>query len=251
MENSNVQVKKGYYATRKRRQMWFLIALCIVPLINFAIFWVYVNFKTILLTFQQYDSSTASYEPIGLTRYISVFKDYVLGHDPAKQRMYINALRAIVINLIILPIAFIASYSFYKKIRFEKFFRVLFMFPSIISIVVLTMVFRYMFHGEFGPIAILAEKLTGEKVSWLSSDSDRLWPLIYTYAIWAGLGTNVIMISGAMLRIPGDITEACLIDGVGFWREACNLFCRSLCRRLGFISFLFCRPALHLLCNRC
>ena len=198
MENSNVQVKKGYSATRKRRQMWFLIALCILPLINFAIFWVYVNFKTILLTFQQYDSSTASYEPIGLTRYISVFKDYVLGNDPAKQRMYINALRAIVINLIIMPIAFIASYSFYKKIRFEKFFRVLFMFPSIISIVVLTMVFRYMFHGEFGPIAILAEKLSGEKVSWLSADSDCLWPLIYTYAIWAGLGTNVIMISGAM-----------------------------------------------------
>ena len=220
MENSNVEAKKGYYATRKRRQMWFLIALCIIPLINFAIFWVYVNFKTILLTFQQYDTSSGTYQPYGLTRYISVFKDYVLGQNPAKQRMYINALRAIVINLIIMPIAFIASYSFYKKIRFEKFFRVLFMFPSIISMVVLTMVFRYMFNGEFGPIAILAEKITGERVSWLSADSNRLWPLIYTYAIWAGLGTNVIMISGAMLRIPGDITEACLIDGVGFWREA-------------------------------
>ena len=200
--------------------MWFLIALCIIPLINFAVFWVYVNFKTILLTFQQYDSSAGEYEIIGLSRYVSVFKDYVLGRDPAKQRMYINALRAIVINLIIMPIAFIASYSFYKKIRFEKFFRVLFMFPSIISIVVLTMVFRYMFHGEYGPITLLAEKLTGKSVSWLSTDSDRLWPLIYTYAVWAGLGTNVIMISGAMLRIPGEITEACLIDGVGFWREA-------------------------------
>ena len=220
MENSSLQVKRGYYASRKRRQMWFLIALCIVPLINFAIFWVYVNFKTILLTFQEFDSSTGKYEVIWFKRYVSVFKDYVLGNDPAKQRMYINALRAIVINLIIMPIAFIASYSFYKKIRFEKFFRVLFMFPSIISIVVLTMVFRYMFHGEFGPISILMEKLTGEKVSWLSADSEHLWSLIYTYAVWAGLGTNVIMISGAMLRIPGDITEACLIDGVGFWREA-------------------------------
>ena len=75
MENSNVQVKKGYYATRKRQQMWFLIALCIIPLINFAIFWVYVNLKTILLTFQQYDSSSGTYQPYGLTRYISVFKD--------------------------------------------------------------------------------------------------------------------------------------------------------------------------------
>ena len=220
MENNSLQAKTGYYATRKRRQMWFLIALCIIPLINFAIFWVYVNVKTILLTFQELDESTGTYTLIWFKRYASVFKNYVLGHDPAKQKMYLNALRAIVINVIILPIAFIASYSFYKKIRFEKFFRVLFMFPSIISMVVLTMVFRYMFDGEFGPIAILAEKLTGKTVDWIGEDSDYLWPLIYTYAIWAGLGTNVIMISGAMLRIPSDITEACLIDGVGFWREA-------------------------------
>ncbi len=240
MENKAVKPKKSYYSSRKFRQMWFLIALCIVPLINFAIFWVFVNFKTILLTFQRYDVSTGSYEFIGISRYVSVFKQYVLGTVPANQNVYLNSLRAIVINIIILPIAFIASYSFYKKIRFEKFFRVLFMFPSIISLVVLTMVYRYMFSNDFGPIAMFIETLTGTKTSWLSEDSNYLWTLIYIFAIWAGLGTNVIMISGAMMRIPSDITEACLIDGVGFWREAIQFVLPLIMPTIGiyFISIL-------------
>ena len=240
-KNKELNIQKGYYATRRRRQMWFLIALCIIPLINFAIFWVYVNFKTIILTFYRYDKSTGEYIFINVQRYISVFKEYVLGTVPANQNVYLNSFRAIIINLIILPIAFIASYSFYKKIRFEKAFRVLFMFPSIISLVVLTMVYRYMFNNDFGPIATIIEKITGKRTEWLAvNDSKHLWTLIYIFAIWAGLGTNVIMISGAMLRIPSDITEACLIDGVGFWREAVQFVLPLIMPTIGiyFISIL-------------
>lgn len=220
METKNLTAKSNFYAKRKTRQTWFLISLVIIPLINFAIFWVYVNFQTILMTFQRYNPSTDSYDFIWFERYVTIFKEYVLGEVPKNQNMYLNSLRALVINFIILPIAFVAAYSFYKKIRFEKFYRVLFMFPSIISLVILTMVYRYLFDGQFGPIAKLLEKITGIETSWLGHDSDYKWTLIYIFCIWAGLGTNVIMLSGAMMRIPGDITEACLIDGVGFWREA-------------------------------
>ncbi len=238
---NKLRPQKNYFSTRKARQAWFITALVIVPLINFAIFWVFVNFKTVILTFQRYNKSTGEYEYIGLDRYISVFKDYVLGRNPASQNVYLNSLRAIVINLIILPIAFVASYSFYKKIRFEKAFRVLFMLPSIISLVVLTMVYRYMFDIEFGPISRLFENLGWKNSDWMApNDSNHLWKLIYFFAIWAGLGTNVIMMSGAMMRIPSDMTEACLIDGVSFWREAVQFVLPLIMPTIGiyFISIL-------------
>ena len=85
------------------------------------------------------------------------------------------------------------------------------------------MVYRYMFHPEFGPISLFLEKITGRYTDWLGDESDHLWKLIYIFAIWSGLATNVIMMSGAMLRIPGDITDSCLIDGVSFWREALQI----------------------------
>lgn len=241
VQNSSVVKQRNYFATRKSRQAGFLIALVIVPLINFAIFWVYVNFKTIFRTLYRFDSTQGEYIFIGLQRYVSVFKDFVLGEVPMYQNIYLNSLRAIVINLIILPIAFIASYAFYKKIRFEKAFRVLFMLPSIISLVVLTMVYRYMFSNDFGPLAKLLEKINGHETTWIGSgDSKHMWKLIYIFAIWAGLGTNVIMFSGAMMRIPGDMTEACLIDGVGFWREAVQFVLPLIMPTIGiyFISIL-------------
>lgn len=240
MEAQETNVKKNYFKSRKTRQAVFLSSLVIIPLINFLVFWLYVNLQTIVLTFQRFNVSTGEYEFIAFDRYVEVFKEYVLGEVPKSQNVYLNSLRAIVINIIILPIAFVSSYSFYKKIRFQKFFRVLFMFPSIISLVVLTMVYRYMFNGDFGPVAILFEKITCTKTSWLSEDSEHLWTLIYIFCIWAGLGTNVIMISGAMLRIPGDITDSCLIDGVGFWREAVQIVLPLVMPTIGiyFISIL-------------
>ena len=240
MKAKQTSIAHKLFTGRKARQSWFLLSLVLIPLINFAIFWLYVNVRTIVFTFQRFNVSTGAYEFIGFQRYISVFKQYVLGEIPANRNVYLNSLHAIAINTIILPIAFVAAYAFYKKIRFEKFFRVLFMFPSIISLVVLTMVYRYMFSGEFGPIALLIEKITGKQTAWLSDNSDKLWMLIYIFCIWAGLGTNVIMMSGAMLRIPQDVTEACLLDGVGFWREAVQIVLPLVMPTIGiyFISIL-------------
>lgn len=58
----------------------------------------------------------------GFDGYISVFKSMILGGDPGEFNAFINSFRAILINIIILPVSFVIAYSFYKKIRFRKFF---------------------------------------------------------------------------------------------------------------------------------
>lgn len=230
----------SYFHTKKFRETGFLIALVAIPLINFAIFWVYINFSTVVTTFQRYNVATGNYDWIGLDRYKEVFFDYVLGQDKAARNTFLNSFKAIGINLVILPLAYVCSYAFYKKIRFQKFFRVLFMLPSMISIVVLTMVFRYMFSFDFGPLAALFENLLGHETDWLGVESNHLWTLIWIFCIWSGMGTNVIMISGAMLRIPADIMDSCQIDGVGFWREAVSVVLPLVMPTIGiyFISII-------------
>ena len=37
------------------------------------------------------------------------------------------------------------------------------------------------------------------------------------------MGSNVIVLSGAMLRIPEEIGESARLDGIGFWREAWSI----------------------------
>ena len=156
-----------------------------------------------------------------------MFKGYVLGIDKVtgkwftnpNKNIFWNSFRAIIINVIIFPLTIISSYAFYKKIPHEKFFRVCFYMPSLISISVLALMFRNMFSPDFGPVTFVFSKILGYTPQWLSADSDVMWTLIYLFCIWTGLGAHVIMISGAMLRIPNDISEYSRLEGVGFWRE--------------------------------
>lgn len=215
--------KKKFKLNRTTRKYIFIAELIIIPVINFIIFWVYVNFDTILLTFKRFDVPTASYVWRGFDGYISVFKSMILGGDPGEFNAFVNSFRAILINVIILPVTFVISYGFYKKIRFRKFFQVVFFLPNIISLVVLCMMVRHMFSSDFGPIALVIEKITGHPTDWLGYNSDKMWGIITVFCIWAGLGGNTVILCGAMQRIPEDIIEAARLDGIGFLREAWSI----------------------------
>lgn len=215
--------KKKFKLNRTTRKYIFIAELIIIPVINFIIFWVYVNFDTILLTFKRFDVPTASYVWRGFDGYISVFKSMILGGDPGEFNAFVNSFRAILINVIILPVTFVISYSFYKKIRSRKFFQVVFFLPNIISLVVLCMMVRHMFSSDFGPIALVIEKITGHPTDWLGYNSDKMWGIITVFCIWAGLGGNTVILCGAMQRIPEDIIEAARLDGIGFLREAWSI----------------------------
>lgn len=212
--------KKKFRLNRTARKYIFIISLLIVPVLNFLVFWVYVNFDTILMTFKRFDVPTASYVWRGFEGYVSVFKSMILGGDKGEFNAFINSFRAILINAAILPLSFIVAYSFYKKIKFNKFFQTIFFLPNIISLVVLCMIVRYMFSSDFGPIAMLFEKITGHPTDWIGYQSDKLWGIIILFCIWAGIGGNTIVLCGAMLSIPEELSEAARLDGIGFWREA-------------------------------
>ena len=85
--------KKRFKINRTARKYIFIASLIIIPVINFAIFWVYVNFDTILLTFKRFDVPTASYVWRGFDGYISVFKSMILGGDPGEFNAFIVFVR--------------------------------------------------------------------------------------------------------------------------------------------------------------
>lgn len=218
------RVKVPFYKRSKFQDGVFIATLVAVPLISFCVFWLYVNLDTVAMTFQRYNVRTGEYEWYGFERYIEVFRTYVFGLDGAvaEHNAFLNTFRAILINIIIFPLAYISAYAFYKKIPCEKFFRVCFYIPSIISITVLTLLYRYMFHPDFGPVNTVFQQM-GVNIDWLGENSDVKWTLIYIFSVWAGLGVNVIMMNSAMLRIPEEIIEYSKLEGVGFWRESVQI----------------------------
>lgn len=205
----------------------FIVACLALALTHFAMFWVYINIDTIRLTFTDYRAGEFVY--IGFKNYVSALKNIFLNEDPGTAKAFWNGFHAIAINLIILPFSVIIAYAFHKKTPGTTFFRGVFYLPSIISMVILAIAFREMFKQNTingvtveGPIAQLLGWI-GIKPphSWLSfaEGTKTFWPLIYVFCILNGMGTNVILINGAMQRIPTEIKEASRLDGCGFFKE--------------------------------
>ena len=102
------------------------------------------------------------------------------------------------------------------------FFRVIFYLPSIISMVVLTMCFKFMFDPNIGVVSPILKALGLESVipeyGWFANVKTA-WGMVLLYSLWAGIGYNVLLLTGAFSRIPTDIVESARLDGISFWRE--------------------------------
>ena len=157
--NATLQVKNSGLKKKKKintKRGIFLTCLLVLSVSHFLIFWVYMNFETVRLTFFEYNMDR-ELKYIGFERYVKIFKEFFIEEgNEANLNAFFNTFKAILVNIIIFPIALYTAYTFYKKVYGEKFFRVLFYLPSVVSLVALTMAYRSMFNGNMGgPIAEL------------------------------------------------------------------------------------------------
>lgn len=202
--------------------IWLMLS---VAILHFLVFFVYVNFETIRLSFFEFDAINYEYFFVGFKNYTTVLSRIFIEKRPVEVNTFWNTFRALPINFAILPICIITAYAFYKKVYGEKIFRVIFYLPSIITIVIQCSAFLAMFKSyqnntAYGPYASFF-RLFGITPNWLSTaeDSTTMWGLIYAFCIISGLSTNVILMSSAMLRIPVSVTEALELDGCGYYKE--------------------------------
>ena len=223
ISNTNQRLKKP---RKYFKRNLFIASLLIVPIIHFLIFWLYINVETISLAFMEWDYFSNTYKFAGIDNFVEQFR--MFKERPETMNMFKNAFRAIPINLACLVLAVIIGYAFSKHIRGEKIFRVIFYLPSMISIVIQTLCYRYMFTYNpgmlQGPAAEVLRMLGVNYNGWETALSDpnvirTIWWLISIFCVWASAGINIILMASAMSRIPEEVIESAKLDGVGFWRE--------------------------------
>ncbi len=190
----------------------FVFVMLIVPVINFIIFWVVVNFNSIIIAFQ---------DPNGKVAF--TFDNFVMVFNYFKT----NELRIALINTLItsgfqivflVPWSFILSYFLYKKIPLTGMWRVFLFLPSILPAIFLTGMFTYAITPN-GPIGNLWRFLFGDQIPGLLVEKDYARWTILVYFFLTNFGGQFILFSGAMSRIPKETLEAAKIDGVGLFRE--------------------------------
>ena len=208
-------VKRKTIKKSEWKRTAFIVGMLALPLLQFAIFFLYVNFDTIRMSFEHVSGATGTLvrDEWSIKNYTFFFKDLKI--DPLYLRAFKNSLIYGLNDLILLTVSVIFAYFFYKKVRGSNFFRVIFFLPSIISIVIYVMVYKYMFDPNMGNIV---EKILGEGVpDFWSGEKEVLWIMIY--CLWVGTGYNILIMGGAMGNLPEDVMEYSRLEGLSYPRE--------------------------------
>lgn len=197
----------------------FLIVMLAIPLANFLVFWVYVNFQSILNAFRIDVRGDIIYS---FANWRLFFKDLTMSGGIANLPLLLkNTLIFFFFNmLIIFPLSFLMSYFLFKKIAGYKLYRVVFFLPSIISAAVLATLYKFMLNPSLGGIVTKFYTLfTGlESPNFLMTDEHAMTAVLM-YCLWTGFSVNLVLFNGAMGRIPRQIIEAAKIDGVSMTGE--------------------------------
>jgi multiple sugar transport system permease protein len=130
---------------------------------------------------------------------------------------------AFVMVPISIALSFLAAALLNQKLKGTVIFRTIFFLPSLTPVVALALVWRWLYHAEFGAINYLLYLIGIEGPRWLS-DSSTAMPSLMISALWASVGGSAMIIFLAGLQgVPQELHEAAEIDGASAFQRLLSI----------------------------
>ena len=192
----------------------FYIGLLIIPITQVVIFYFVVNINSILLAFKQYDGASGQF-----MWSIETLKQMftTLHTDKGMTFRLVNSVIMYVVSMVVvLPLSLLFSFYIYKKKPANKFFRTMLFLTSVVSPIVLSMLFRYFVDRAIPEIML---KWFGKEVDGLLAGLDTQFSTVIVYNALLGFGVQVLMYANAMSGINDSTVEAARLDGANSMQE--------------------------------
>jgi multiple sugar transport system permease protein len=103
-----------------------------------------------------------------------------------------------------------------NRLKGRGLFRVLIVFPWILSELVVAYVWLYLYQPT-GAINKILTALGLPAVQWLGTQAGAIWALVLTN-VWFGTPFTMLMIGAALTTINPEVMEAATVDGTNRWQ---------------------------------
>lgn len=204
---------------RKLKKGLFMGAMMLPATIGFLVFYVYVNFDSMLMAFRVTEDGV---EKFGFGNFSYFFKEL---SNPMS--VFPEAIRNtgifFLLSFAVLFFSLLVAYFVYKKTPGYKAFRFIFYLPCIIMSTATASLFYYVTRSEGTVDVIYRALMNGEALPSLWNEPGTANKMLAFYTVFYGVGGNMILLLGAMSNISPEIFEAARLDGVGWVRELFQL----------------------------
>jgi multiple sugar transport system permease protein len=149
----------------------------------------------------------------GLNNFTRAFRDHWVA-VAFKNILFYGAIIVPCVTLLGLVFALFVN----KRYPLSSLARTLFFAPTVVSATVIGLVWVWLLDTQFGLINHYLSFLGIDNIPWLTSTR---WSLIGVSiaSIWWDLGLAFVLFLAALQDIPGEITDAAVVDGANRWQR--------------------------------
>ncbi|NLO85066.1 MAG: sugar ABC transporter permease [Clostridiales bacterium] len=195
-------------AKGQRRLVWIVVGVMVVWYLVFMIFPLGYSFVG---SFFDWNIANGTFKFNGLDNYRVIFT------TPKFRASLVNGIVFSVVTTIarVGLAAMFAALIFFCGKRMQKFYRVVFFLPIVISFVAASYLWKWYFDGKNGLINHLIFMISGTRgPNWLKNGDYALTAVIIM-TVWKDVGFAIIMYLAGLQQISSSIYEAAQIDGAG------------------------------------
>ena len=170
-------------------------------------------FQAIYLSFTNYDF-IGNPNFIGWENYTKLWSDRTFWKVMNNTLIY---LIFVVPSLVILSLVLAILVN--QKLRSIKFFRAVYYFPVIVSVVVAGIAWKWV-YAENGILNYFLSIISWQpvKIPWLTNPQTAIFAIM-AVVVWRGIGYYMVIYLAGLQAIPADLYEAAAIDGSDGWQK--------------------------------
>lgn len=106
----------------------------------------------------------------------------------------------------------------HQGIKFKGVWRTLMILPWAVPTFVTALIWKFLFHAQFGPINQMLALIGIQGPQWLNNGVTAFIAIIIVN-LWMSFPYFTLVLLGGLQSIPNDVYEASSMDGANFWRQ--------------------------------
>jgi multiple sugar transport system permease protein len=200
---------------KRMRKEWNAYLFLAPAVVVFSVFTVFALIFAFYLTFHEWSMIQPDKPFVGLKNYARLGEDKAF-MGAVFNTFYFTGASVPLAMAIGLGLALLLN----QGIRMRGLFRVLFFLPQVTPFVVVAIIWKWLYNGDYGLVNYYLLKLhiIEQPVHWLS-DQNLAMPAVIIMSIWAGVGFSMVIYLAGLQGVPEELYEAAKMDGAGSWKR--------------------------------
>jgi multiple sugar transport system permease protein len=165
---------------------------------------------TVRLSLSSWDIIVPGLDWIGIDNYIRLFTDDSRYWEALVRLIFFSSVTVFLQYVI----GFTLAHLVWKEVILKRFLRVLFLIPMMTTPVIMTVIWRTIFHESLGPVNDILSNFGVTYIPWLTDESWGKLSVIIV-EVWQWTPFMFLLLLAGLLSLPKEPYLAAAIDGAG------------------------------------